>query len=120
MILHVTARSEEENGDVDGNERRMVAGAIAIGNAGDVQAVLLSHLLDHCLEAAAGPRARNTHGLVAHASHHVEIHHRYNPVFGLGEVGAAAIVVLHPFQELLGTDEPLLLGAKEGEDDAAR
>ena len=57
--------------------------------------------------------------MVAHASHHIEINHSHNTIFILGEVDALVIILLHPFQEILGADQTLFLGAKEDEDDAS-
>ena len=57
--------------------------------------------------------------MIAHTTHHIEIHHRHDTLLILREVDALGIVFLHPFQEVLGTNESLLLCTEEGEDDTA-
>ena len=57
--------------------------------------------------------------MVAHTSHHVQIHHGHNTLLVCREIDTTGIVFLHPFQELLGTDQSLFLGPEESEDDAS-
>ena len=101
MVFHVSPCGEEENRYLLCHERRMVARPVPIRNARDVQMLLSGYLLHHGLEAAACPCARHTHGIAAHTSHHIQVHHGDKTFVAGREVDAAGVVLLHPVQEEL-------------------
>ena len=84
-----------------------------------MQSGLFGHILHHLLKRAARARSRNTHSIVAHASNHVQIHHRHNSLEVAGEVDALLVGMLHPVKEELRTHQALFLSTEEGEDDAS-
>ena len=119
VILHVSACGEEEHGDISCYKRGMIAGAIPVRCTRDVEFRQFCHLFCDSLEFAAGAGTRYTHGMVTHTSHHVQIHHRHNTFHVSRQVDTLIVGMLHPLQEILGTDKSLFLCPEEGKDDAS-
>ena len=57
--------------------------------------------------------------MVAHTSHHIQIHHSYDTLLVGREVDALSIGLLHPLEEVLGANQTLFLCTEEGEDETS-